>query len=781
MKKQLSFFLNVCLLFSWVAFAGVAAPLDPPSVELDTTKATSLNEVLVTRIPTAGNYLIDNTIKRVTMQGIQSYSIRSMSDLGSVVPNLYIPSYGSRYSSAICLRGMGSRSGGQKVALFVDDVPTMTHTFNRDLYNLVSVDVMSGAESSVLGRNAMGGVINLRTLSAFESPRLELNVKAGSHEYTHAMLRGSHTFNSNNAISLGGFYNRRTGYFTNLFTGEKADTEENAGGALKYQWRDLDSSTKSTLMFTSEVDYTNQGAFPYASVDPVTQKRGEVNFNDPGMYRRLATNQRLNYSRLLSPQSNWAFKVLAGLSSLHDNLKMDMDFSPMPIFSQVQKQKQWAGTLDLLLQDVSLCNVRTEWGISLFADRNAIDVPVTMHPMALAMLVQPGLDVLNKNERIPVLLNVDASKPRVNENAFTKQYRGAFFYTSGKWFLPKDPGWSVTWALRAGYEQQLFDYRSAMSMGVFVSPKAQPDAKQLIEAPVDHSGKGSQGFWEILPKLSLQWDYASRHNDGSLRLTVSRGYKSGGYNEQLMADITTRFVSQALRAKAMKQPFEQKSSAEAVAYMPEHVWNAELMWRSPITDRLHASVSLFASMISGIQVAQFAESGAGRLIANAGEAYNKGLEAQVDYRIYKSLQATLSYGFTDARFSDYFLSTKVKGEEKVVSLKDKHVPYVPEQTASLLLHFNKEINRGFVKTLHGSVDLRAVGKTYWDELNTLSEPFYATLGASLGVDLKNYSVTIWGRNLTNTQYSSFYFVSMGKHFLQKGAPWSIGADFTWRL
>ena len=67
----------------------------------------------------------------------------------------------------------------------------------------------------------------------------------------------------------------------------------------------------------------------------------------------------------------------------------------------------------------------------------------------------------------------------------------------------------------------------------------------------------------------------------------------------------------------------------------------------------------------------------------------------------------------------------------------------------------------------------AVGKSnmeFWNEANTLRQPIYSTFGAQLTLRLKELTITLWGRNLTNTDYDVFYFKSVGKEFFSKGAP-----------
>jgi hypothetical protein len=38
-----------------------------------------------------------------------------------------------------------------------------------------------------------------------------------------------------------------------------------------------------------------------------------------------------------------------------------------------------------------------------------------------------------------------------------------------------------------------------------------------------------------------------------------------------------------------------------------------------------------------------------------------------------------------------------------------------------------------------------------------------------------WSLQLWGKNLTGTRYSTFYFMSMGNEFLQRGRPMQLGA------
>ena len=86
-----------------------------------------------------------------------------------------------------------------------------------------------------------------------------------------------------------------------------------------------------------------------------------------------------------------------------------------------------------------------------------------------------------------------------------------------------------------------------------------------------------------------------------------------------------------------------------------------------------------------------------------------------------------------------------------------------------------KISNDMNKMLTLAANVRATGDIYWDEANTLRQPFYAQLGASVTWKQQHYSLQIWGRNLTDTQYKTFYFVSIQHHFLQRGHGRQFGA------
>ena len=58
-----------------------------------------------------------------TSKELQSQRVFSVKGLTGSVPNLYVPDYGSKLTSSIYIRGIGSRINSSAVGVYVDDFP----------------------------------------------------------------------------------------------------------------------------------------------------------------------------------------------------------------------------------------------------------------------------------------------------------------------------------------------------------------------------------------------------------------------------------------------------------------------------------------------------------------------------------------------------------------------------------------------------------------------------------------------------------------------------------
>ncbi|MDE5595702.1 MAG: TonB-dependent receptor, partial [Muribaculaceae bacterium] len=155
----------------------------------------------------------------------------------------------------------------------------------------------------------------------------------------------------------------------------------------------------------------------------------------------------------------------------------------------------------------------------------------------------------------------------------------------------------------------------------------------------------------------------------------------------------------------------------------------------------------------------------GRIMTNAGQTYSKGVELSAILHATNSLTFRTSYGYTNATFRKFSDS---KGD-----YRGKRLPYAPAQT------FFAGVNWIMPFEIAGAspsinLNVRGAGDIYWNEANTVKQPFYALLGASAAIEKDAWSLRIWGENLTSTRYSTFYFMSIGNEFVQRARPWQAG-------
>ena len=164
----------------WLACAGRAEAVLP----VDTVKTYNLNEVVVTSSTKETNNLrlLPGAVSLITPQMINERRIDALKDLSSLVPNLYIPDYGAKLTSAIYIRGIGARSSGQSVGVYVDNVPYLDKsTFDFELADIQRIEVLRGPQGTLYGRNAMGGIVNIYTLSPFDYQGGKLSVSGGNY------------------------------------------------------------------------------------------------------------------------------------------------------------------------------------------------------------------------------------------------------------------------------------------------------------------------------------------------------------------------------------------------------------------------------------------------------------------------------------------------------------------------------------------------------------------------------------------------------------------------
>ena len=225
--------------------------------------------------------------------------------------------------------------------------------------------------------------------------------------------------------------------------------------------------------------------------------------------------------------------------------------------------------------------------------------------------------------------------------------------------------------------------------------------------------------------------------------SVTRGYKTGGFNSIFIQD-------------------------DERTYDPEYNWNYEVGAKTSLFNHvLQAELTLFYVDWRHQQITQTI-AGVGNITRNAGHSDSKGLELAITFRPIRPLVFHLNYGYTYARFLDYKRS-------ETIDYTGLMLPLVPRHTLSLNGSYTLLSENSIIDRMVFGAGVNGIGKIYWNEDNAVSQPFYALLNAKISASIGNVTWEVWGKNLTNTDYLTYYFKS-GASYGQTGRPITFGTS-----
>lgn len=719
----------------------------------------SLAEVSVTAIKQAEK-LQTGPMASTTVgaQAIERLNITDVKQVSELVPNFFIPAYGSRMTSSIYIRGLGARIDQPAMGLNVDNIPVLNkNCYDFDFFNVERMEILRGPQSVLYGRNTMGGVINVYTLSPMSYQGMRLLLEAASFGSWRAAMGLYHKFNPKFAIGVdinaystrGQTYNTMT---RSLFPNQKrkADQAEQYAGKVKLAWRPKENvSVDNVLSF----NYNRQGGYPYELMGS-----NEVNYNDTCYYNRTSASEGLT---IQWRTDDFTFSSITGLRLLNDELELDNDFTPRSYFTLNQKIREYSATQDFIFRGKK---GGYDWmaGAFGFVKHARMEAPVHF--------LKDGIEDLIKTN-IPVPLTWDTEQFYLHDN-FVLPNWGAALYHQSEYTLGD---WTFTAGLRLDYEESAMFYNLDTSTGATFN---MGQRAMHLEGEVHDRDHLKQHWLELLPKVAVTYRIPSMENS-NVYVNVSKGYKAGGYNTQMFSTILQDKLMAAMMnsAKSMMPPNVAQMMPsldtgmtvdEIAAYKPEYSWNYEIGGHfSCYGGRILTDLAAFYIDIRDQQLTVFPDGSiTGRMMTNAGRTRSAGVEAAITARPTDRWTARASYGYTNAKFLRY--------DDGGVSYKGNTVPYAPAHTAFASVQYSQPLPMWWFDRIDMEVNCRGVGPMYWNEENTLRQNFYELLGASIRLNLQKVSLDIWAENILNRRFNTFYFKSVKNDFIQRGTRRTFG-------
>ena len=530
---------------------------------------------------------------------------------------------------------------------------------------------------------------------------------------------------------------------------------------------------------------------------------GKISYDQDCTYRRGLFNTGLNIEY---QAQKFILSAVTGFQNLNDRMFMDQDFLPVSIYTIEQKQR--LNTISEEITFKSKNNKRWQWvtGVSGFYQWLHTTGPVNFMEDGVTDMIEGNINNTFKkihldNPRTPEMsLDVLNNRIRVSGSFDTPVFSTALYHQStfNDLFVK---GLSVTAGLRLEYEKMSMNYFSDSNIDFdFFLKMAMPPLnipfRNLNAAPL-LEGKEKNDYVQLLPKLAFKYDFSPANN---MYVSITRGYRSGGYNVQMFSELIQSDMQQkmieAILDKApesmagmiegmIKQHMpnygKELNVQETTVYKPEYSWNYEVgSHLSLFNGKLKTDLAAFYMDTHDQQIAKFVNSGLGRMMVNAGSSESYGVEASFLASINKNLNMNVSYGYTHSTFKKYDGGTT--SSEEQIDYSGNYVPFVPRHTMNAGANYSFFFDKSnWMQSLTLGMSYTGAGKIYWTEKNNVSQSFYGTLNGRISLQTKALQIDVWGRNLTNKDYTTFYFETMHRGFEQKSRPLQLGVDIRYHF
>jgi len=243
----------------------------------DSTAAGTLEEVVVTANKRAENLQeVPLAVSVINEDALQAAGITQFAELGKLAPSLTIRPAEHPVNSNISLRGVGTFAFGigveSSVAVLVDEVPLafQARAFT-DLPDVERIEVLRGPQSTLYGKSASAGLINVITRGPTDTFQAHVNAMGTNDDEYGGSFSVSGPLSPELGFIVSAAYSQWDGNVKNLLTGDEVNGREAFNSRAKLKW-EPNSDVALTLSANYVGGETSVGR-PFITLDPTALLR----------------------------------------------------------------------------------------------------------------------------------------------------------------------------------------------------------------------------------------------------------------------------------------------------------------------------------------------------------------------------------------------------------------------------------------------------------------------------------------------------------------------------
>ena len=737
LKPMIRFGVSTTALLA--ATAGVAQTTAPASTTAPPAAEQSggVEEIVVTAQRRSENQQnVPIAISTVTGDAAAKIGITGTEALGVAVPSLQFSRQTGNGGTPF-IRGVGSTQAAAgseaPVAVYIDDVyigsPNATLLqFN----NIENTEVLKGPQGTLFGRNATGGVVHIRTRKPSHTFKLDAQVGGGSYEtyFGNAYVTGGLSDSLAVSFAAAG-QNQNEGYGFNLINGRDTLKGWNYGFRGQVLW---EPGADTSILLSGDYSLSKSDIGMSVVVAPGTVGLGGGTFRD-----RFGTYDVINnpadpedYSRnkvygvsgkLEHDFGNVSFVSVTAWRKAEQIYQLDSDAVPtaLPVLLEVNRSYPSTTTFSQEVQLLSGPDSVINWIVGGFYYRsNSGFHPLTFRGSIPPAGPQGGAYSLEDTQKLRSYAGFGEAS---YELAAGLKLTGGLRYTAdhfrNKVALFRADGTPVNFA------------NPAITNGRFT--QSDTFSKLTYRAIADY---------KVAPGILVYGSY-------------SRGFKSGGYN----------LSSPTVVIAGVRQP--------APAVSPEILDAYEVGFKSDLFNRkVRFNLSAYHYDYSNLQVTSL-QNGAS-ITVNAATAKIDGVDVDLNFVPNRRVNLGAAFAFLDAKFKSFpagpinvpnpatcvptpRVTGPLTGGNAACfgDLSGNRTSRAPKFTMTFTATYTLPTDMGDF-ALNGS--LYHNSGFFWEPDNRFAQPRYDLVNATLSwlSPDKKYEVKLYGRNLLNEYYYSYF-------------------------